>query len=97
VWKPPHQTKGKVLRKTLQVLARSGKSPHLEGGTHWNYTVVAGLQDDLVDQQSKSNRNIRQDSQNTTLACLRRALTISRPKTPVLEPVPEQTILSKFD
>jgi hypothetical protein len=28
---------------------------------------------------------------------LRRALTISRPKTLVLEPVPEQTVLSKFD
>jgi hypothetical protein len=31
VWKPPHWTKGKVLRKTLQVLAHSGKGPHLEG------------------------------------------------------------------
>jgi hypothetical protein len=57
VWKLPRQTKGTVLRKTLQVLAGSRKSPHLEGGTHWNYTVVAGLQDDLVGQQSKSNRN----------------------------------------
>jgi hypothetical protein len=29
--------------------------------------------------------------------CLRRALTISRARTPVLEPVPEQTVSSKFD
>jgi hypothetical protein len=29
--------------------------------------------------------------------CLRRALTILRPRTPVLEPVPEQVVSSKFD
>jgi hypothetical protein len=44
VWKHPCQTKGKVLRKTLQVLVHSGKGPYPQGGTYWNSITVAGLQ-----------------------------------------------------
>jgi hypothetical protein len=59
VWKPPHQTKGKVLRKTLQVLAVPGEVPIsrrylLEQG---NCSRATETYNDLVGQWSQSNCN----------------------------------------
>jgi hypothetical protein len=59
MWKPPRWTKGKVLRKTLQVLAVPGEVPIskrylLEQGSCSRATET---HDNLVGQRSQSNRN----------------------------------------
>jgi hypothetical protein len=71
MWKHPHQTKGKVLRKTLQVLAVPGEVPIsrrylLEQG---NCSRATGTYDDLVGQWSKLNHNIN-SSLNTVRSML---------------------------